>query len=306
MAHKTPLFSIVIPTYNRPQKLTQCLNAITRLNYPCDDFEVVIVDDGSATSIEPIVQPFQENFNLTLITQTNSGPAKARNTGVNHAQGKYIVFTDDDCEPDVNWLQVLANEFRQKPDELLGGYTMNKLSDNIFSQTSQTLIDYIYFYYNQKPRESSFFASNNFALSREKFLQIGSFDTTFPLAAGEDREFCDRWLHSGYKMHYVPNAIIFHSHYLTWSSFCKQHFNYGRGAFHYHQLRAARQEEIIKVEPVSFYWNLLTFPLGKFNIFQASMMVLLLFFSQVYNVIGFFQEKQFRSSQNLENAQVNP
>jgi uncharacterized SAM-binding protein YcdF (DUF218 family) len=50
--------------------------------------------------------------------------------------------------------------------------------------------------------------------------------------AGEDREFCDRWLYHGYKMQYVPDAIILHSHYLTWSSFCKQHLNYGRGAFH--------------------------------------------------------------------------
>lgn len=70
-----PFFSIVIPTYNRPQPLAKCLEAISQLNYPCDRFEVIIVDDGSPISIEPVVQPFREQFNLTLMTQTNAGRA---------------------------------------------------------------------------------------------------------------------------------------------------------------------------------------------------------------------------------------
>jgi glycosyltransferase involved in cell wall biosynthesis len=304
MTDQTLLFSIVIPTYARPQKLAQCLNAIAHLNYPRDRFEVIIVDDGSPTSLEPVVQPFREQFNLTLMTQSNAGPANARNTGVTLAKGKYIVFTDDDCEPDVNWLQVFADGFSKKPDCMLGGYTINKLSDNIFSQTSQLLIDYIYSYYNSEDKEASFFASNNFALSKEQFLHIGSFDTTFPLAAGEDREFCDRWLYHGYKMQYLPDAIILHSHYLTWSSFCKQHLNYGRGAFHYHQLRSQRQQEKMKVEPLHFYWDLLTFPWGKFNSFQSISMSVLLLISQVYNVIGFFKEKQLNSPQTLAKVQI--
>jgi len=157
MTDQTLLFSIVIPTYARPQKLAQCLNAIAHLNYPRDRFEVIIVDDGSPISIEPVIQPFREQFNLTLMTQSNAGPANARNTGVTLAKGKYIVFTDDDCEPDVNWLQVFADGFSKKPDCMLGGYTINKLSDNIFSQTSQLLIDYIYSYYNSEDKEASFF-----------------------------------------------------------------------------------------------------------------------------------------------------
>lgn len=111
------------------------------------------------------------------------------------------------------------------------------------------------------------------------------------MAAGEDRELCDRWLNRGYQMQYIPEAIVYHSHYLTLASFWRQHFNYGRGAFHFHQLRASRKQEKIKVEPLPFYWHLLTFPFGKVSFLKSGLMSVLLFFSQVANVMGFFQEK---------------
>jgi GT2 family glycosyltransferase len=52
-----------------------------------------------------------------------------------------------------------------------------------------------------------------------------------PYAAGEDREFCDRWLRHGYRMAYVPKATVYHAHELTFCTFWRQHFGYGRGAF---------------------------------------------------------------------------
>ncbi|NES72634.1 MAG: glycosyl transferase, partial [Okeania sp. SIO2D1] len=110
--------------------------------------------------------------------------------------------------------------------------------------------------------------------------------------AGEDREFCDRWLHHGYKMVTVPDAQIYHAHKLTLRSFWRQHFNYGRGAFHFHQLRAQRGIGEIKVEPFSFYYNLLSYPFLQPSERQSSLLLSMLFFlSQVANVMGFFWEK---------------
>ncbi|EAZ92849.1 glycosyltransferase family 2 protein [Crocosphaera chwakensis] len=288
----SPFISIVIPTYNRPERLKTCLESISCLYYPQEHFEVIIVDDGSKEPLNSAVEPYQNLLNITLIRQTNAGPAKARNTGANAATGQYLAFTDDDCTLDKNWLLALENSFSKTSNALLGGKTINALPDNLYSSASQLLIDYLYDYYNQKSAQATFFASNNFALSRDLFEKVGQFDVTFPLAAGEDREFCDRWLFQGYSLHYVPEAIIYHSHHLSLAKFWRQHFNYGCGAYYFHQVRSQRNQTSVKVEPLDFYWKLLTYPLTA-NSQQSSKLFLctLLFLSQFANVYGFFISK---------------
>ena len=292
MIQQQPFFSIVIPTYNRPERLAKCLESLSNLNYPSDRFEVIVVDDGSSTPMETVVGKFREKMDITLISQANAGPASARNTGAATAKGKFIVFTDDDCQPTSNWLKSLETQFFTTPECLVGGKTLNALPENLYSTASQLLIDYLYDYYNDDGEGASFFASNNFALPTDSFHQVGKFDTTFPLAAGEDREFCDRWLNLGYRMVTVSNAQIYHAHKLTLRSFWRQHFNYGRGAFHFHQLRAQRGVGKIKVEPLSFYYKLLSYPFTQASLNQPQVLISGLFFlSQVANVAGFFWER---------------
>ncbi|MGB3311764.1 MAG: glycosyltransferase [Nodosilinea sp.] len=303
MSHPVPVFSVVIPTYNRPDRLVSCLQSLTQLDYPRDRFEVIVVDDGSSPPIAPVAESFastEPTLNLTLLRQDNSGPACARNTGAAHAQGKYLVFTDDDCQPYPDWLTALETALHQQPTALVGGYTVNALPENPFSTASQLLIDYLYDYYNSR-HQPSFFASNNFAMAAEQFRQSGGFDTSFPLAAGEDREFCDRWLQLGLPLAYAPAAKVRHTHHLSLRRFWRQHFNYGRGAYCFHQVRAHRVDEQVKVEPLRFYWQLLTYPLSRQPQIQAPQIQAsqiqairlsgLLFLSQVANVAGFFWER---------------
>ncbi|MCU0526510.1 MAG: glycosyltransferase [Elainella sp. Prado103] len=285
-------FSIVIPTYNRPDRLRLCLAAISQLNYPFDRFEVIVVDDGSPTLLHPIVEPFQAQLQLTLLRQVNAGPASARNAGAMLAKGEFLVFTDDDCTPTPTWLTAFQAQFGITPTDLLGGQTLNALPQNLCSTASQILIDYLYGYYNRNDRTAHFFASNNFALPTALFRVLGGFNTAFPLAAGEDREFCDRWLHQGYAMTYVPQAQIYHAHRLNLQTFWRQHFNYGRGAFCFHQLRSQRYQETIKVEALPFYLNLLTYPFLTASPIVAPLLSSLLLLSQIANVMGFVWERQ--------------
>jgi GT2 family glycosyltransferase len=81
------------------------------------------------------------------------------------------------------------------------------------------MTDAVYAYYNDDPHQAHFFTTNNLALPAERFRAIGGFDTTFPLAASEDREFCDRWLHHGYQMTYSPEVVVYHAHVLTLRTF---------------------------------------------------------------------------------------
>ncbi len=285
-------FSIIIPTYNRPERLRTCLDSLIRLNYLRDHFEVIVVDDGSDDPLDILVNSYYDEINLILIQQSNAGPAQARNTGANVAKGQYLAFTDDDCTLHPNWLSTLENAFFHQPKALIGGKTINSLSDNLYSTASQLLIDYLYEYYNINSTQPRFFASNNFAVARELFHQVGQFDVNFPLAAGEDREFCDRWLFSGYSLYYVPQAIIYHSHDLNLPKFWRQHFNYGCGAFHFHQIRSRRNETSMKVEPLRFYLQLLAYPLTtKYQMLSQVLISGLLFISQVANILGFLTTK---------------
>ena len=237
-------------------------------------------------------------FSIHLIQQENAGPASARNTGAATANGYYLVFTDDDCQPYSDWLKVLETSLNDFPDSLIGGHTINALPHNLYSTASQLLIDYIYEYYNQDQGNATFFTSNNFAMPRELFQKIGGFDTSFPLAAGEDREFCDRWQYHNFSMHYAPNMQVYHAHTLSPSSFWRQHFNYGRGALHFHNARSQRQSKPISVEPLEFYIKLLTYPLSQLHGWRSLSLCGLLLLSQISNVFGFFWER-YQSSDNI-------
>ena len=292
MKNQKPSISIIIPTYNRPQKLAMCLDSLTKLDYPKHHFEVIVVDDGSKIDLEPVIEPFKNQLELTLLKIDNSGPANARNRGAELAKGSYLAFTDDDCQPATNWLNNFAARFAVSPNCLVGGKTLNALPANLYSTASQELTEYLYDYYHLiNPKQVSFFASNNFALPKEKFLQIGGFDISFTAAASEDRELCDRWLNSNYPMIYAPEIQIYHAHDLTLFSFLRQHFNYGRGAFDFHQIREARQAPPIEVEPKSFYFNMLSYPFSK-KLQQPRILVSSLFFtSQFAGAVGFFWRK---------------
>lgn len=291
MNQECPFISIVIPTYNRPQQLALCLQAIDSLKYPRDRFEVIVVDDGSHIALDSIVKAFSDHLAVRLIRQPNSGPAVARNRGAAEAQGDFLAFTDDDCTPSMNWLGVLANAFLETPDCGVGGKTINSLPGNPYSTTSQLLLDYLYEYYNQNSYRAKFFASNNLAFPRKSFLESGGFDAKYRRAAAEDRELCDRWFSQGRGLRYVPEALVSHAHSLALGNLWQQHFNYGRGAFYFHRMRAERGGGPVRVEPLSFYLNMFRYPFKYASIRGAMPISFLLLITQLANACGYFREK---------------
>lgn len=285
--------SIIIPTYNHPDLLTSCLESITRLRYPQKDFEVIVVDDGGNSDLSEIIESTRELINIRVVVQSNAGPAQARNTGARYATGDFIAFTDDDCEPAANWLSALVCRLQKDPSRMYGGYTVNALENNVYSTASQSLISYLYDYYNADPDRSRFFTSNNIAMSRTLFEAVGGFDNHFPGAGGEDREFCDRWLHLGHGMSLVREARIFHKHKMTLRTFCKQHFNYGAGALRFWRCKAMREKEPPKFEPLAFYLGLVSHP-WKRKLQHSFALSALMVLSQLANAIGFFWAKFIR------------
>jgi cellulose synthase/poly-beta-1,6-N-acetylglucosamine synthase-like glycosyltransferase len=263
-----------------------------QLDYPSNRFEVVVVDDGGSSPLDEIVRTYGEGLAVRLIRQSNSGPGAARNTGAAQAKGEYLAFTDDDCRPAPDWLSSLETGFKDYPVALLGGRTVNYL-DNSFSAASQLIMEIVYGYYNPHLNNARFFASNNIALSATAYREVGGFDATFVSPASEDRELCDRWSHLGRRLVYVADAVVRHGHALNLRSFWHQHFNYGRGAFNYHQRRSERGSGRLQ-DDLGFYRQmprLALEPLSRLSGLRAIKVLNLLAVWQVANIGGYLYER---------------
>jgi len=95
----SPSISIVIPTFNRRERLARVLGALEKQSADPAAFEVVIVDDGSSDGTAGWLESQRPKYALRVIRQANSGPARARNAGVEAARGELLLFLDDDVEP---------------------------------------------------------------------------------------------------------------------------------------------------------------------------------------------------------------
>ncbi|MGB1109078.1 MAG: glycosyltransferase [Gammaproteobacteria bacterium] len=283
----SPLLSVIIPSCNRPVALRNCLAALARQTLAWERFEVLIIDDGS----EPPVN-IGPDFDLPVSVhrQRNQGPGAARNSGADLAQGEFLVFTDDDCLPEPEWLQTYATAINSGSTAMLGGHTFNMLTANPYAATSQLIQDIVYRHYNAAPKNARFFASNNLLVHRQTFLDMGGFDPAF--RTSEDRDLCDRWRHAGLAMEYVPGARVGHAHPLTLWRFCKQHFGYGRGARRYHLARATRGSGTFAQE-TGFHMNInnwLLEPFRQTRGIDALPLAGLMLIWQGANALGFFWE----------------
>jgi glycosyltransferase involved in cell wall biosynthesis len=286
-----PLISVIIPTHDRPEQLERCLAALARQTCGTSVFEVVVVDDGGRRRPGPVVAAKTAALRLRLLTQPNRGPAAARNLGARHARGRLLAFIDDDCWPAADWLTVLGEHFARIPGALLGGRTVNALPHNPFAATSQLIYEMACRYYNGGAGNTPLFSSNNLAVDRAVFTGVGGFDDS--LRTSEDRELSDRLVFRGHRVVSVPEAIVYHAHDLRFRTFCRQHFEYGRGSFQYHRVRAARGSGTA-AGAVGFHVdprNWLLYP-SKHPVANQSPAVLaaLLLLWQLSNTAGFLRE----------------
>ena len=227
-------FSVVIPSYNRPHSLKECLNSLYQSDFPRENFEIVVVDDGSSESYKEVQETFPD---LVWLRTENGGPAIARNQGVARACGQYIAFTDDDCYVAPDWLSRLKTSFLSAPKAIVGGSTPAYERANLFDQVCQFICSLVYSHYNREPNKSSFFAGNNLALSRKSFDDLGGFKTVHTKYAAEDRTLCNHALSAGYQLIWNQQAIVYHHPRLSFRKFCRMFFSYGRGAYTYQRAR---------------------------------------------------------------------
>jgi GT2 family glycosyltransferase len=284
-------FSIIVPTYNRTDSLYRCVQALADLDYPRAAYEVIVVDDGGSNSIRSLLEPWCSRLQLRLLEQENAGPSSSRNHGASEAGGDWLVFLDDDCIPGRGWLRAFA-EAATDANELLGGVSVNGSPANPYSVASELLLEYVVDYFAKCASPLRFFPSNNIAVAADRFKKVGGFDRIFRLAAGEDREFCYRWMQTGGRLRKVPDAVVQHAQSLNLMSFFQQHFRYGEGAFTFRSIRGRRNAPPLRLEPASFYSGLIRFPLRSGRGSNAWFCAALAALSQFASAAGFLWESR--------------
>jgi len=282
------LVSVIIPTFGRTEKLAESLGALNRQN--TDRFEVVVVDDGSPQPVTRADLPKFDRFHLRILRQENRGPAAARNCGATNAEGQILLFTDDDCLPTRDWVSKLEKEVNSNPEALVGSLTFNGLPNNRWSSASQLILDLVYEHFNRAPENAYFLASNNLACRRDLFLQLGGFDTDFPKAGAEDRDFCDRWRATKRPIRLIREQLVEHRHAQTFGKFLDLHYRYGRGAYLYQAKRKKRGSGTM-AQDLEFHSTLLKSVPQYVSSLPLSSKVSILFALacwQVTNAAGFF------------------
>jgi len=171
--------SIVIPAYNAADTLVRCLGAVC--GQDDDDFEVLVVDDGSSDATSSILS----QFDVTVLrNDTQVGPAISRNRGADAARGAFLVFTDADCIPPSHWLRdirrwlevapVVAGTYRPAPWQGMLGRFAN--------------LDWALYWWRFIPAETDSFSMGNVAFHRDVFFDRDRLEEHFfhRLAAAED------------------------------------------------------------------------------------------------------------------------
>ncbi|SHE33409.1 glycosyltransferase family 2 protein [Schwartzia succinivorans] len=194
-----PLVSVIIPTYDRSQVIGDTIQSV--LNQTFQDFEIIVVDDGSIDFTKEVVEQFKSD-KIRYIFQENQGAQVARNNGMSMTTGKYIAFLDSD---DV-WLPSFLEELLQGfSDKEVGcvycAKAIKKKNGDIFPVEKRYLSGWVY----KEALEQKYIASPSFMLvSRECVNKVGNWDVAF--SACQDDDFCLR-IAKYYKVKYIPKVL---------------------------------------------------------------------------------------------------
>jgi GT2 family glycosyltransferase len=217
-----PTVSVVICAYNAGATIEDCLDALSRVDYP--HLEVIVVDDGSTddTAARTGAHP-----SVRLIQIPNGGLSAARNVGLQAARGDIVAYVDADVRVEPSWLAYLVQPFLTSDAVAAGGPNVVPDDDDWFAQCvarspggpNHVLLD---------DRIAEHIPGCNFAVRRDALLAIGGFDPIF-LRAGDDVDACWRLQDRGGRIAFAPAALVWHHHRSSLRAYWRQQVGYGEG-----------------------------------------------------------------------------
>jgi GT2 family glycosyltransferase len=207
------MISIIIPTYNGENRILYTLDAILKQETK-KKYEILVINDGSKDNTESVVKKFADLHSentIRIINQNNAGPAAARNNGAFKAEGDLLLFTDDDCIPEKDWIEKMITPF-DNDKELIGAKGAYKSSQKQLT-AKFVQIEYEHKYEKLKKYDTiDTIDTYSAAFRKDVFIEMGGYDVSFPVACAEDFEFSYRLSAKGYKMIFIRDAFVYHTH----------------------------------------------------------------------------------------------
>jgi glycosyltransferase involved in cell wall biosynthesis len=209
MVNDNPIVSVIIPTYNREKLLPRAIKSV--LSQTFQDFELIIVDDGSNDNTKEVVEKFKKKDNrVKYFYQKNSGPARARNLGIKNSKGDYIAFLDSDDE----WLsEKLEKQIKiiKKSRKEVGCFFSNGIIKNSYTGEDDFIKEFPCNIFSRKKNTLKFFlklkginACSNMVLKKEVFNKCGLFDSNLPVL--EDPELLIR-IANNFSFHHMEDVL---------------------------------------------------------------------------------------------------
>ena len=224
-----PTCTVVVATFNRAEGLKRLLEALAEQDLGPENFEVVVVDDGSTDGTWQLLNNFRTPFALHCLTQTNQGPAAARNAGILAASGEIIVTLDDDVEPHKDLLRRhLEAHLDAEPTAAIGRFALPPDADLApwvaweFAGLEQQYAAMERGDWEASPRQ---FYTANSSVPRSAYLEAGLFDPVF--RRGEDVELAYRLRDMGLRFKFLPEAVIDHRPHRTFAEWQRIALQYG-------------------------------------------------------------------------------
>ncbi len=215
-----PRVSVVVCTYNGARTIRDCLDGLSRLDYP--DYEVIVVDDGSTDATGVIAR----QYDCRLIQTENQGLANARNTGLAAATGEIIAYLDDDAYPDPDWLTYLAATFLRTGYAGVGGPNIAPPGDGPIAEcVARAPGGPVHVLVTD--REAEHIPGCNMAFRKSCLEAIGGFDPQFR-TAGDDVDVCWRLQERGWTLGFHPAAMVWHHRRNSLRTYWRQQIGYGR------------------------------------------------------------------------------
>lgn len=218
--------SVIIPTYNRSEKLVLVLEALNKQSLPPDRYEALVVDNNSQDNTKEAVQWCIQRFpglNLRYLFEKKQGLNFARNLGVQQAQTDVLVFLDDDAIPETGWLQALLSVYEDTKIGCVGGKITPGFPKNARLPRWLSPIFNGYFSgfdpggnQNKELTENGYFPYGaNISFKKEAIISAGFFNPKLDrcggnLIAGGETEMCLKIRRLGWKILYTPHATVHH------------------------------------------------------------------------------------------------
>ena len=197
--------SVVVPTYKRPSLLKRCIEALISQDFPENQYEIIIVTDGiDEDTNQMLAQSGLFDFFNNIFCYSlpfKKGPAAARNAGWRIAKGDLILFTDDDCIPDFNWIKNLYNAFE------FYGYPAIALTGKVIVPLPASPTD---FELNTANLEKAEFVTANCACTKTSLEMVNGFDEAFTMAWREDSDLEFKFLKEDIPIKKIEEAVVVH------------------------------------------------------------------------------------------------